>query len=167
MTNETKSLLSGLLGLPKPVPGMVSRFESEAVLDSGQTWRVVWDSRTKLANVFDGNGQMQGWSEQSGKRLRQVVMPGDVRPPVWIEDTLFSRRIWIEGASYKAVMMLEGRKRVFGSDRLRLEHRDFTSEARFRCAPELLVAALIVGFEVYCTGNCHEQRRRGWYFTVC
>ena len=167
MMNETKSLLSGLLGLPKTVPGMVSRFESEAVLDSGQTWRVVWDSRTKLANVFDGNGGMQGWTEQSGKRLRQVVMPGDVRPPVCFEDALFSHRVLLEGVAYKAVMMLEGRKRVFGSDRLRLEHRDFTSEVRFRCVPELLVAALLVAFEIYCAGNCHEQRRRGWHFMAC
>ncbi len=167
MTNESIPLLSGLLGLPKAVPGMVSRFESEAVLDSGQTWRVVWDSRTKLASVFDENGQMQGWSEQSGKRRRQVVMPGDVRPPVCFEDTFFSRRVWLDGVAYKAVMMLEGRKRVFGTDRLRLEHRDFTSEVRFRCAPELLIPALIVAFEIYCAGNCHEQKRRGWHFTAC
>ena len=74
-----------------------------------------------------------------------------------MEDTLFSRVVWLEETRYKAVMMLEGRKRVFGNDRLRLEHRDFTSEVRFRCAPELLVAGIIVAFEVYGAGNCQSS----------
>ena len=87
-------------------------------------------------------------------RIRQVVLPGNVRPPVFIEDKLFSRVVWLEEARYKAVMMLEGRKRVFGNDRLRVEHRDFTNEVRFTCVPELLVPALIVAFEIYCAGNC-------------
>jgi hypothetical protein len=65
--------------------------------------------------------------------------------------------VWIDNTKHKAVMMLEGRKRVFGNERLSLEHRDFKSEVRFRCAPGLEVAAVIVAFEVYCTGNCTSR----------
>ena len=154
---KSTPLVSGLLSLPHSVPGAVARFEAEAVLDSGQTWRVTWDSRTRLAHVFDEKGESQGWTERTEKRIRQVVLPGGVRPAVFFEDKLFSRFVWLEETRYKSVMMLEGRKRVFGSDRLRLEHRDFTSEVRFRCVPELLVPAIIVAFEVYGAGNCQSS----------
>ena len=152
-------LVSGKLGLPESVPGTVSRFEAAAVFDSGVTWKVTWDCRTRLAHVFDEKGEPLGWTEQTAKHIRQIALPGGVRLPVCIEDKLFSRRVWIDATSHKAVMMLEGRKRVFGNARLRLEHRDFTSEVRFRCAPGLMVAAVIVAFEVYGAGNCQAGER--------
>ena len=159
MSKDQETVVSGLLGLPRSVPGTVSLFEADAVLDSGVSWRVSWDPRTRLAKVFDENGEALGWTEQTAKRQRQVVMANGDRPPVYMEDKLFSRAVWLEGVRFKAVMMLEGRKRVFGNDRLKLEHRDFTNEVRFRCAPELLVAAVIVAFEVYGAGNCQAGDR--------
>lgn len=155
----SEPVVSGTLGLPQPVQGAIGRYEAAATLDSGVTWRVTWDTRTRLAHVFDEKGEPLGWTEPTGKRTRQVVLANGVRPPVCIEDKWLGRLVWLDGSRCKAVMMLEGRKRVFGTDRLRLEHRDFTSEVRFRCAPELLVAAIIVAFEVYCAGNCQAGDR--------
>ncbi len=159
MSNDQQPVVSGLLSLPRSVPGTVSLFEADAVLDSGATWRVSWDPRTRLAKVFDEKGEALGWTERTAKRQRQVVMANGDRPPVSFEDKLFSRIVWLEGVSCKPVMMLEGSKRIFGNNRLKLEHRDFTNEARFHCAPELLVAAVIVAFEVYGAGNCQAGDR--------
>lgn len=151
--------VTGLLGLPQPVPGAISLWESRAVLESGAAWRVHYNTLTRLATVLDENGEPLGWTEQAARGIRQVVLPGGVKPQVFFEDKFFGRRIWIGDTAHKAVMMLEGRRRVFGDDRIRLEHRDFANEVRFRCAPELLVPGVLVAFEVYArgSGNFHRQ----------
>jgi len=144
----------GLLGLPVPVPGAISRWESRAVLDNEEEWRVVYDAKTRLATVLNAAGDVRGWTEAAGKGMRQVVLSGDRKPPVWFQDRWLSRRVWIGDEAFKPVMTLAGRKRVFGNDRIRLEHRDFASEVRFRAAPDLLVAAALVAFEVYARSLC-------------
>lgn len=153
MTHEETAVISGLLSLPRGVEGELSRYESHAILDHGQVRKVMVDRKTGLVTVYDGKDDLLGWTERDAKNLRQVVLANGERPAVAIEDKLFSRVVWIEGTKHKAVMMLEGLKRVFGTERLNLEHRDFQSEVKFRCAPELEVAALIVAFEIYCSGN--------------
>ena len=151
--------VTGLLGLPQPVPGAISLWESLAVLESGTEWRVRFDATTRLTTVLDEKGEPLGWTKQAPGRIRQVVLPGGVKPPVCFEDKFLRRRVWIGDTEFKPVMMLEGRRRVFGDDRIRLEHRDFANEVRFRCAPELLVPGVLVAFEVYArgSGNFHRQ----------
>jgi hypothetical protein len=157
MDKDHTSIVSGILSLPRHVSGSISRFEADAVLDSGQKRRVTWDRKTRLAGVYDEAGDLLGWTERGEKGFRNVVLADGTRLPVAIQVKLFSRFVWIDDVKFKAVMMLEGRRRVFGNARIRVEHRDFTSEARFHCAPELEVAALIVAFEVYGTGNCQRS----------
>lgn len=154
MIQPSTSPASGHLGLPEPCPGAISRWESRAVLDNESEWRVVFDAKTKLATVFNDAGETIGWTEKAGKGIRQVVLPGDHRPPVRFEDRWLGRRVWLGDTAYKPVMSLEGRKRAFGNDLIRLEHRDFASEVRFVAAPELLVAAALVAFEVYARALC-------------
>jgi hypothetical protein len=154
MGKPPSSAASGHLGLPAPVSGAISRWESRAVLENEEEWRVVYDAKTKLATVFNDAGETIGWTEGAGKGIRQVVLPGEVKPPVYFEDRWLGRRVWIDGVNLKPVMSLEGRKRVFGNDRIRLEHRDFASEVRFVAAPDLLVAAALVAFEVYARALC-------------
>jgi hypothetical protein len=157
MENDKPPVVSGLLSLPRFITGSMSRFESDAVLDDGRTRRVAWDRKTRLATVYDENNNLLGWTERGEKGFRQVVLANGTRPPVAIQDKLFSRIIWIDDTKHKSVMMLEGSKRVFGNARLNLQHRDFSSEVRFRCVPELEVAAIIVAFEVYCVANCQGR----------
>lgn len=154
METGKPSIVSGLVGLPRSIDGTKSRFEADVTLDDGRAWRVTWDRQTELAHVYDQSNTLIGWTERDEKEFRQVVLSSGEKPPVAIQDKWLSRVVWIDNTKHKAVMMLEGRKRVFGNDRLSLEHRDFKSEVRFRCAPGLEVAAVIVAFEVYCTGNC-------------
>jgi hypothetical protein len=154
MVEPSPSPASGHLGLPAPCPGAISRWESRAVLDNESEWRVVYDAKTKLATVFNDAGETIGWTKAEPGRIRQVLLPGEVKPPVRFEDRWLGRRVWIGDTAYKPVMSLEGRKRVFGNDLIRLEHRDFASEVRFVAAPDLLVAAALVAFEVYARALC-------------
>lgn len=124
------------------------------MLDNELEWRVVYDAKTKLAMVFNESGETIGWTKQEPGRIRQVVLPGEVHPPVSFEDRWLGRWVWIDGVKFKPVMNLEGRMRVFGNERIRLEHRDFASEVRFIATPELLVAAALVAFEVYARALC-------------
>lgn len=156
MAESESPAVSGLISLPRFISGTGFRFEADAVLDSGPVRRVVWDRKTRLVTVYDENNQAMGWTERDENGFRQVVLASGERPPVWFQDKLFSRRVCIDDVKFKPVMMLEGRKRVFGNERISLEHRDFKSEARFRCAPELEVAAIIVAFEVYCAASCQS-----------
>ena len=117
--------------------------------EDGTTWHVRGDSESNLCTVFDGADRAIGWLEEAGKGLRQVVLPDGSRPPVSFENKLFSRQVRIGETCFRAVMMLEGRMRVFGDERIKLEHRDFHSEVRFYSAPDFLVAAVIVAYEVY------------------
>jgi hypothetical protein len=149
MSAEVSHSISGHISLPQPVPGTLGHVESRVKLDDEREWRVVHDSTTGLATVFDENGSALGWTVEAGKGIRQVVLPGGAEPPVFFEDRLFKHRVWIGDTALKPVMMLEGRKRVFGDDRIRVEHRDFTNEARFQCAPEFLIAGIIVAQEIY------------------
>jgi hypothetical protein len=149
MAPQPSTHIGGMIGLPGLSPGTIHRMECPVTLDDERVWRVVLDMAERLVTVFDEKGEAVGWTEWSGKGVRQVVLPGEVRPPVFFQDKLFSRLVWIGDTSFKAVMMLEGRKRVFGDDRIRLEHRDFQSEARFSCLPEFLVPGIIVAAEVY------------------
>ncbi len=124
------------------------------MLDDETEWRVVYDTKTKLATVFNAAGDAIGWTETAEKGIRQVVLPDNRRPPVFFQDRWLGRRVWIGDNAYRPVMSLDGRKRVFGDDRIRLEHRDFASEVRFRAVPELLVPAALVAFEVYARALC-------------
>lgn len=141
--------ISGHISLPQPVAGTLGHVQSRVNLDDEREWRVVHDFRTGLATVFDENGSALGWTRDAPGGIRQVVLPGGAEPPVFFEDRLFKHRVWIGDTALKPVMMLEGRKRVFGDHRIRVEHRDFTSEARFQCAPEFLIAGIIVAQEIY------------------
>ena len=153
-----KPTVSGLLGLPEYVPGELSRAASPVIFDSALEWRVVGDVRTRLATVYDEKGEPLGWTEKAARGIRQVVLPGGVKPPVFFEDKIFSRRVWMGETAFKPVMMLEGRMRVWGDDRIRLEHRDFKSEVRFRCDPGMVVPAVLVAFEVYARPGLHPRR---------
>src|SRR5688572_27593193 len=85
MANDHPPLVSGLLGLPRFTPGTLSRYEADAVLDSGQRRLVAWDGKTRLATVYDERGELMGWTERAEKGFRQVVMANGVRPPVAIQ----------------------------------------------------------------------------------
>ena len=159
MANDKTPLVSGLAGLPRIVEGTKSRYEADVAMDDGRAWRVAWDRITKLATVYDESNSLIGWTERDEKNFRHVVLAGGAKPDIAIQDKWLSSVVWIEGTKHKAVMMLEGRKRVFGNERLSLEHRDFKSEVRFRCAPGLEVAAVIVAFEVYCSSNCQGRHQ--------
>jgi len=160
MSGESSSShASGTLSLPQFTAGAMHHMDCKVELDDGRTWSVQADTRTRLGTVLDESGQALGWTETGGKGTRQVVLPGGVQAPVFFQDKLFSRLVWIGDTSFKAVMMLEGPKRVFGDDRIRLEHRDFHSEVRFLCLPELLVPAVLVAFEVYARPSIGNSRR--------
>ncbi|HEX2749347.1 MAG TPA: hypothetical protein VHM91_15165 [Verrucomicrobiales bacterium] len=157
MANDKTPLAGGLVGLPRIVEGTKSRYEADVTLDDERVWKVAWDRKTKLATVYDESNTLIGWTERDPREFRQVVLASGEKPAVSMQDGWLSSVVWIDDTKHKAVMMLEGRKRVFGNERLRLEHRDFKSEVRFRCAPGLEVAAVIVAFEVYCSGNCQGR----------
>ena len=146
--------ISGRLSLPSDLPdGTLHRSDCRVELDDGRLWTVRGDSRTRLCTVFDAGQQALGWLEPRKGGIRQVILPGGTEPPVRFEDRLFSHKVWIGDTPFKAVMMLEGRMRVFGDERIRIEHRDFHSEVRFHCLPEFLVPGVIVAFEIYARPN--------------
>ena len=154
MKNDNPATISGTITLAASVPGSAGRWESTAIINDERRRQIIWDSKSKLTTVYGESGELIAWTERDAQKFRQVVLASGVRPDVAIEDKWFSRVIWIEGTKYKAVMTLHGRRREFGNERLLLTHRDFSSEARFQCVPELEAAALIVAFEVYCVPNC-------------
>lgn len=153
MPGDSTPKISGTLSLPQGTAGALHLGACRAEFDDGKIWHVRGDSKTRLCTVFDEQETALGWLEQTEKDVRQVVLPDGTRPPVWFQDKLFSRVVWIGDESFKPVMMLEGRKRVFGDDRIKLEHRDFHSEVRFHCAPGFVVPGVIVAFEVYARPN--------------
>lgn len=149
MSEGSSSHVGATLSLPESTPGTVHLGDCKVEFDDGRRWTVRGDTETKLAAVTDESGQSLGWLEAAEKGVRQVVLPGGGRPGVSFQKNLFSRTVLIGDTSFKAVMMLEGRKRVFGDDRIKLEHRDFHNEVRIKCLPDLAVAAVLVAFEVY------------------
>ncbi len=153
MSGDSTPKISGTLSLPQFTPGTMHQDYCTVEFDDGKTWHVRGDTKTKLCTVFDEKEQALGWLEQAEKGVRQVVLPDGTRPPVSFQCRMFSRVVWIGDDSLKAVMMLEGRMRVFGDYRIRLEHRDFHNEVRFHCQPEFLVPGVIVAFEVYARPN--------------
>ena len=152
--DDTPEKISGKLSLPSALPeGTLHRSDCRVELDDGRLWSVRGDNKTRLCTVFDADQQALGWLESRKGGLRQVILPGGIESPVSFEDRLFSHKVWIGDTPFKAVMMLEGRKRVFGDDRIRIEHRDFHSEVQFHCLPEYLVPGVLVAFEIYARPN--------------
>jgi hypothetical protein len=156
---ENSKLLTGVVKTPQSVPGTMRRFEAEVEMKDLPGRRLAWDSKSRLATVYDEKGEILGSTERQSDGSRQVILANGIPCPVAFKDSWFSSSVWIENSKYKSVMSLEGSTRVFGNDRLRLEHRDFKSEVRFRCVPELEVAAIIVAFEVYWSKNATNDAK--------
>jgi hypothetical protein len=145
-------LMTGVVKAPRSLPGMVHCAEADVEMKDGPARRLTWNVKTRLISVYDENNGIIGWTERRDDGSREVVLADGRRPGVLFKGGLFSflfSYVWIGGKKFKSVMSLEGSTRVFGDDRLRVEHRDFKSEVRFRCLPELEVAAIITAFEVY------------------
>ncbi len=129
-------------------------------MHEGPLRKVVWNKREDRYTVLDGEGTKLAWTEFRPKQGYFVVLAdGSTLPNFWIQRTWYRRyhRIWLDEIAFRPVMMLEGRVRVFGNDRLRVEHRDYKSEVIYTCDPELEMAALVVSFLLWNTPNCNAR----------
>ena len=159
MKKQREGKLVGQLGLAAWAGAFTLEWVAQTVHD-GPLRKVVWNKRKDCYTVLDADGTKLAWTELRPKQGHFVVLAdGSTLPNFWIQRAWFRRyyRIWLDDVAFRPVMMLEGRVRVFGNERLSVEHRDFKSEVTYTCDPELEMAALVVSFLLWNTPNCAEQ----------